>query len=283
MKHTIRQPSALRPSTLRLAGALALASLCAPSFAAFVTLPTSGTIMTPCGDSGNGNSTAVTCAAGSVSTATSGYSLLTSTSQSIIAGSTNVGTLYDRVYGDGGGGYIFGMRIDMNDEVWDSSGLTFEVNDMFRSGFSSAATVAGGYSKVDITGITDEYARSIGRSSKGLNETGVGSYDADWVRFETDVNVEDPDDTSPGTSAWYWVKITGASGWTTTEDAIRLWEGGEEDQTLYSIYLTGYTPTYSGARLAASSLAPVPEPSTYAMLLAGLGAVGMIARRRRMR
>lgn len=30
-----------------------------------------------------------------------------------------------------------------------------------------------------------------------------------------------------------------------------------------------------------ATLAPVPEPSTYALLLAGLGAVGMIARRRR--
>lgn len=270
----------MKHALFHAAGALALAALVAPSHAAYVSLPSTGTIMQVCGDSGNGNSTSFTCAAGSVATATSGFSLLTSTSQNIVAGSTTVGTLSDRVYGDGAGTYIFGMRINLNDSAWDSTGLSFEVNDMFRSGFTGVSTIQGGYSKVDITGVTDEYARSIGRSSKGLNETGVGSYDADWVRFETDINVEDPDDTSPGTSAWYWVKITGASGWTTTEEAIRLWEGGEEDQTLYSIYLSGYTPTYSGGRLAGMALAPVPEPSSYAMLLAGLGLVGMIARRR---
>jgi hypothetical protein len=39
----------------------------------------------------------------------------------------------------------------------------------------------------------------------------------------------------------------------------------------------------SGAYGGAVMLAPVPEPATYGMLLAGLGAVGVIARRRRTR
>ncbi|HKW84350.1 MAG TPA: PEP-CTERM sorting domain-containing protein, partial [Burkholderiaceae bacterium] len=53
--------------------------------------------------------------------------------------------------------------------------------------------------------------------------------------------------------------------------------GGFLDQSL----------TFDGQRLDATagalrlSVAPIPEPSTYALLLAGLGAVGMIARRRR--
>ncbi len=263
------------------AGALALAGVAAPSHAAFVSLPSTGTIMQVCGDSGTGNSTSVACGAGSVSTATSGFSLLTSTTRTLTAGTTTVGSLSDRVYGNGAGTYIFGMRLDMNASVWDSTGLAFEVNDAFRSGFASATSVQGGYSKVDITGpVTDEYARSIGRSAEGMNEPGIGTYDADWVRFETDVNVDDPDGSSPGTSAWYWVKITGANGWTTAEEAIRLWEGGEEDQTQYSIYVSGYVPTYASARLAASTLAPVPEPSEYAMFLAGLGVLGFAARRR---
>lgn len=263
------------------AGALALTGFAAPSFAAFVSLPSTGTIMQACADSGTGNSTSVACGAGSVSTATSGFSLLTSVSRTLTAGTTTVGSLSDRVYGNGAGTYIFGLRLDMNANTWDSTNLSFEVNDAFRSGFSSATSVQGGYSKVDITGpVTDEYARSIGRSSAGLNESGVGTYDADWVRFETDVNVDDPDGSSPGTSAWYWVKITGANGWTTASEAIRLWEGGEEDQTQYSIYVSGYVPTYAGARFAASALAPVPEPSTYAMLFAGLGIVGLTVRRR---
>ncbi|WP_018410426.1 PEP-CTERM sorting domain-containing protein [Methyloversatilis thermotolerans] len=270
----------MKHSMFRAAGAFGIMLIGAAAHASSVSLPTTGTIMVPCQDSGNGNSTSFTCAMGSTSTATSGYSLLTSSSTTIVAGSTNVGTLYDRVYGNGAGSYIFGVRINLNDNTWDSTNLTFEVNDIFRSGFSGATALSGGYSKVDVSGVTDEYARSIGRSSKGLNETGVGSYDANWVRFETDVNVEDPDDTSPGTSAWYWVVVSGASGYTTGEDAIRLWEAGEEDQTQISLYFDGYVPTYSGARLAAATLAPVPEPTEYAMFLAGLGVLGVMARRR---
>ncbi len=47
------------------------AALAMPAHAAFVSLPSSGTIMQTCADS----STSVACGAGSVSTATSGFSL----------------------------------------------------------------------------------------------------------------------------------------------------------------------------------------------------------------
>jgi len=47
--------------------------------------------------------------------------------------------------------------------------------------------------------------------------------------------------------------------------------GGEAD---------AFSASYSGT-LNVSTVAPVPEPETYAMMLAGLGAVGMLARRRR--
>ena len=49
----------------------------------------------------------------------------------------------------------------------------------------------------------------------------------------------------------------------------------------YHIDFTGtLTGNDGGAYLAALHLAPVPEPETYAMLLAGLGLMGGIARRR---
>lgn len=50
----------------------------------------------------------------------------------------------------------------------------------------------------------------------------------------------------------------------------------------YHIDFTGnVTGQHGGAYLAALHLAPVPEPETYAMLLAGLGVMGAIARRRK--
>ena len=41
-------------------------------------------------------------------------------------------------------------------------------------------------------------------------------------------------------------------------------------------FIGGYAPTY-----VTSQVAPVPEPETYAMMLAGLGLLGVMARRRK--
>ena len=43
----------------------------------------------------------------------------------------------------------------------------------------------------------------------------------------------------------------------------------------------GQVPGYSNASLWVRDVTPVPEPETYALMLAGLGAVGLVARRRR--
>ncbi|MBZ8140332.1 hypothetical protein CLD22_10525 [Rubrivivax gelatinosus] len=50
----------------------------------------------------------------------------------------------------------------------------------------------------------------------------------------------------------------------------------------YALALTGFTNgTYGGAYAGVLAAAPVPEPETYALMLAGLGIVGFIASRRR--
>lgn len=253
-----------------------IAILATPTFAGWVTLnnPPATPIMTTCG---NGTTTAATCNAGSVSTATTGFSLLASTRRDINAQGVLVGYLYDAAYYNSTTDeVILGIRLDMNANEWDPpSDETFEVNDVFRRGFSSVSTLYGGYSKVNVG---DEHAREIGRTDVGLNE-GTVAYDLDWVRWHTDVNVDDPDGTSPATSAWYWVKFTGAIDVVEDEEAIRVWQGGEEGQEPYSAWLSGYVPVFASAR-SAMALAPVPEPSEYAMLLAGLGLVGVMARRR---
>jgi hypothetical protein len=46
-------------------------------------------------------------------------------------------------------------------------------------------------------------------------------------------------------------------------------------------YYLAFSNEVSGTTTAFITLTPVPEPQTYAMLLAGLGLVGWIARRRK--
>jgi len=50
---------------------------------------------------------------------------------------------------------------------------------------------------------------------------------------------------------------------------------------MYHLHFTGMVNGAGGQYSAAINATPVPEPETYAMLLAGLGAVGFLARRRK--
>jgi len=50
----------------------------------------------------------------------------------------------------------------------------------------------------------------------------------------------------------------------------------------YYYYVFGFAPSVAAYSINSAAVAtPVPEPETYAMLLAGLGVVGFVARRRR--
>jgi hypothetical protein len=51
----------------------------------------------------------------------------------------------------------------------------------------------------------------------------------------------------------------------------------------YRLDVAGTSPSGSGSYGVAAVLTPVPEPETYAMMLAGLGLMGFIARRRKQR
>ncbi|WP_374049964.1 FxDxF family PEP-CTERM protein [Nitrosomonas sp. sh817] len=53
------------------------------------------------------------------------------------------------------------------------------------------------------------------------------------------------------------------------------------DTTFASGQFGFYNNSQSNVRYAGFEVTPVPEPETYAMLLAGLGLVGFMARRRK--
>ena len=97
----------------------------------------------------------------------------------------------------------------------------------------------------------------------------------------------------------YGFQVNSGAGWSWVGGASGVIKGTNTDMTIYGATLTttSATDTYRIAFDAFSSVnnerwsvidntsvtsfaAPVPEPETYAMLLAGLGAIGFMSRRR---
>ncbi len=102
------------------------------------------------------------------------------------------------------------------------------------------------------------------------------------------VNLKVDDCCVPGDTFAYWldgIKQTWSSEgfssslYTASANNVFLSAGSHE----FKIEVTGLAPGYTsgGASINFSPLTPVPEPETYAMLLAGLGLIGGIARRRK--
>lgn len=167
-----------------------------------------------------------------------------------------VGEFFDYVFRDTSDNtLVFASRIVM-DPLEEG-----EINDVFRAGFFGYNVSAGW------TFMSDNDLRMFqaGRFATGLEEVEEGEeeFDDDVVAMRSDINVAEGN----ALSGLYMLKVA-ASGYYLSEEAITVYQAGEEGQTPYRFDFDGFAPT------------PVPEPSTYLMLLAGLGLVGLIARRR---
>jgi len=98
---------------------------------------------------------------------------------------------------------------------------------------------------------------------------GVGSRDLDFgfVTVQA-LNFSELSLTGPGLNVSY-------TGNAATFSATSLGVGS------YTLTVKGAAPSGGGLYSLYGNLAPVPEPESYAMFLAGLGIVGAVARRRR--
>jgi len=164
--------------------------------------------------------------------------------------------VYDFVFRDSAdNSLVFGTRYLNRENNGD------EANFLYRYGFTGYST------SVAWTFLTDSDLRQY-TAVKTDSTTGEGpfDYDADVVRQQGDFSVTEDNPWS----GLYLVK-TDATAYTLGK-AIGFYQSGEEGQSPAGGFITGFIPT--------AITTPVPEPESYAMLLAGLGVAGIVSRRR---
>lgn len=167
-------------------------------------------------------------------------------------------TIFDFVYRDSlDNKLVFGSRflnvVDNNQEV----------NFAFRHGFTGFdAAVAWTFStdfdlRMYEAGRTDDYS---------FNTT--VPYDADAIRMKADISVTEGNPWS----GLYLVKTN--SEYFTMGDALSIYQAGEEGQAVVGNTISGFVPTNDPT-------VAIPEPESFAMMLAGLGLMGFVAARRK--
>jgi len=206
----------------------------------------------------------------------SAWALKASTTSSVLSPLNGevVGSFVDSVWLDSASNsYIIGSYFQLlNDE----EGIT-EINSIVRAGFADVDTVSAAWTFASgvYSGAADGYrlrdpARSdyVAGTYSATTAANGGYLDLDKVSIRTDVSTEEG---NPNTGI-YFLKYS-ADGFTYkfTDDAIHIVQGAstsEGGRIRQDMFLSGY------------AVAAVPEPETYAMMLAGLGLMGFMARRR---
>ena len=177
----------------------------------------------------------------------------------VVLAGEEIGNLYDFVFSDSRDNkLVFGTRVLLG--VEQDQAQDAELNFVYRNGFTGFSAAAAWL----YTGNSDLRMYNAGRTASN-SLTGAVPYSPGTVRFQSDVNLSEGNPFS----GLFLIK-TDATAFTTAAAAVGVFQAGEEGQPRVGAELLGFVP----------AIAAVPEPATYALLLGGLGLVGLAARRR---
>ena len=190
-----------------------------------------------------------------------GYTRAARRISSVLIDGNDIGLFQDFVYRHTDGHLLFASQFTL--EVEEQNGYTLEFNDIFRAGFAGYDVSAAWY------GDDGDRLRSVAHSSVGRTRPQIPDvFSDDIVNMRTDVSIEEG---NPST-AWYVIK-TDATAFRYLDGAVSITQaaGSAPD----------FDPPFKIAQFEGFAPAPIPEPSEYAMLAAGLGILGVLQARRR--
>lgn len=176
----------------------------------------------------------------------------------VLVGSVPQGKVFDFVYRDSSDNtLVFGSRfINQTDN-------NQEVNYMYRGGLAGQ-TVSSAWTYLSDFDLRQYSAAKTNDYSFSNSPAFVDGF----VRQKADVSVTEGNPWS----GLYLVK-TGFTNYAIGAGAIGLYQAGEEGQAVSGSYISGFVG-------AVNVPVPVPETDTYSMLLAGLGIMSFVVRRK---
>lgn len=180
----------------------------------------------------------------------------------VVLDGQEIGHAFDFVFRDSRDDkLVFGMRTLLGVEPDHQQDA--ELNFLYRYGFQDDTAIYSAAAAWMFTSDFDLRMYNAGRTAS-TSLTGATPFDADTIRMQSDVNLAEGNPFS----GLFLIK-TDAERYAIADRAIGFFQAGEEGQPRVGVDIRGFVP------------APIPEPSTYAMLLGGLGLLGVVARRRR--